>query len=113
MIIAQDLASTTYNQMTINAINIGLVDVIARSENMPILLTKFSAPLFAIVKLNRLINRCLIASTSILSLLHRRTGYDFSGYQKNMLLRPIQRHICVSYRNNKRLLSAYEQSPSK
>jgi hypothetical protein len=41
MIIAQDLASTTYNQMTINAINIGLVDVIARSENMPILLTEF------------------------------------------------------------------------
>ncbi|MBA6292111.1 PAS domain-containing protein [Colwellia sp. MB3u-70] len=97
MIIAQDPASTTYNQMPINAINSGLVDVIARPENMPILLTEFSNHPYLQSKADQTDQQVFNCIYSILSLLHSRTGYDFSGYRKNMLLRRIQRRMCVCH----------------
>ncbi len=97
MIIAQDPASTTYNQMPINAINTGLVDVIARPENMPMLLTEFSNHPYLQSKAEQTDQQVFNCMYSILSLLHSRTGYDFSGYRKNMLLRRIQRRMCVCH----------------
>jgi two-component system CheB/CheR fusion protein len=109
MIIAQDPASTTYNQMPINAINTGLVDVIAQPKNMPILLAEFSNHPYSQSKAEQTDQQVFNCIYSILSLLHSRTGYDFSGYRKNMLFRCIQRRMCVSYRNNTRLSSVYEK----
>ncbi|MBA6327254.1 PAS domain-containing protein [Colwellia sp. MB02u-6] len=97
MIIVQDPASTTYNQMPINAINTGLVDVIARPENMPILLTEFSNHPYVQSKAEQTDQQVFNGIYPILSLLHSRTGYDFSGYRKNMLLRRIQRRMCVCH----------------
>jgi two-component system CheB/CheR fusion protein len=97
MIIAQDPASTTYNQMPINAINSGLVDVIARPKNMPILLTEFSNHPYSQSKDEQTDQQVFNCIYSILSLLHSRTGYDFSGYRKNMLLRRIQRRMWVCH----------------
>lgn len=97
MIIAQDPASTTYNQMPINAINTGLVDVIARPENMPMLLTEFSNHPYVQSKAEQTDQQVFNGIYPILSLLHSRTGYDFSGYRKNMLLRRIQRRMCVCH----------------
>ena len=104
MIITQDPSSSQHHQMPQNAIDTGLVDIIATCEDMPAILTEYAAHPYLEKTTNTITEDILKSMYRILAYLRTRIKYDFSGYRKNMLLRRIQRRMCVSQSNT---LEAY------
>lgn len=99
MIIAQDPATTPHSQMPQNAIDTGLVDLIVAPENMPAILIEYASHPYLEKTTNYITEEILQNMYRILAYLRTRIKYDFSGYRKNMLLRRIQRRMCVNQTN--------------
>lgn len=104
MIIAQDPLTTTHPQMPQNAIDTGLVDLIVAPEEMPAILIEYASHPYLEQTTNTITEDILQSMYRILAYLRTRIKYDFSGYRKNMLLRRIQRRMCVNQSNT---LDAY------
>jgi two-component system CheB/CheR fusion protein len=97
--IAQAPSTTQHHQMPQNAIDTGLVDMIAAPEEMPALLTEYASHPYLEKTTNTITEDILKTMYRIMAYLRTRIKYDFSGYRKNMLLRRIQRRMCVSHSN--------------
>lgn len=104
IILAQDPASTQHSQMPKNAIDTGLVDMVALPEEMPAILSEYASHPYLEKTTNHITEEILQSMYRILAYLRTRVKYDFSGYRKNMLLRRIQRRMCVNQSNT---LEAY------
>ena len=104
MILAQDPSTTQHNQMPKSAINTGLVDIILAPEDMPAILMEYASHPYIEQTTNAITEEILQNMYRILAYLRTRIKYDFSGYRKNMLLRRIQRRMCVNQTDN---LDAY------
>jgi two-component system CheB/CheR fusion protein len=104
IILAQDPLTTPHYQMPQNAIDTGLVDLIAAPEEMPAILIEYASHPCLERTTNTITEEILKNMHRILAYLRIRIKYDFSGYRKNMLLRRIQRRMCVSQTNT---LEAY------
>ncbi len=99
MIIAQNPTTTPHYQMPQNAIDTGLVDLIAAPEEMPAILIEYASHPYLEKTTNTITEEIQQNMQRILSYLRTRIKYDYSGYRKNMLLRRIQRRMCVSQTN--------------
>ncbi|WP_114327410.1 CheR family methyltransferase [Candidatus Colwellia aromaticivorans] len=104
MILAQDPSTTPHGQMPQSAINTGLVDLIVAPEDMPAILIEYASHPYLEQTTNAITEEILQNMYRILAYLCTRIKYDFSGYRQNMLLRRIQRRMCVNQTNN---LDAY------
>lgn len=100
LILAQDPSTTPNNQMPQSAIDTGLVDMIAAPEEMPSILIEYASHPYLEKTTNTITEEILKNIHRILAYLRTRIKYDFSGYRKNMLLRRIQRRMCVSQTNS-------------
>lgn len=100
MILAQDPSTTLHYQMPQSAINTGLVDLIVAPEEMPAILIEYASHPYLEQTTNAITEEILKKMYRILAYLRTRIKYDFSGYRKNMLLRRIQRRMCVNQTNN-------------
>ena len=100
LILAQDPSTTPNNQMPQSAIDTGLVDMIAAPEEMPAILVEYASHPYLEKTTNTITKHILKNIHRILAYLRTRIKYDFSGYRKNMLLRRIQRRMCVSQTNS-------------
>jgi two-component system CheB/CheR fusion protein len=96
LIIAQDPSTTSHSQMPQSAIDSGLVDLIVAPEKMPALLIKYASHPYLEKATDNITEEIQQNMFSILVYLRTRIKYDFSGYRKNMLLRRIQRRMCVT-----------------
>jgi two-component system CheB/CheR fusion protein len=99
MIIAQDPLTTNHAQMPQNAIDTGLVDMIVSPEDMPAILIEYASHPYLETTTDTITEDILKSMYRILAYLRTRIKYDFSGYRKNMLLRRIQRRMCVNQSN--------------
>jgi two-component system CheB/CheR fusion protein len=99
IIIAQDPSTTSHTQMPHNAIDTGLVDMITSPEKMPAILIEYTSHPYLEKTTNTITAEILKSMYRILAYLRTRIKYDFSGYRKNMLLRRIQRRMCVNQSN--------------
>lgn len=99
IILAQDPTTTPHYQMPQNAIDTGLVDLIAAPEEMPAILIEYASHPYLERTTNTLTEDILQNMQRILAYLRTRIKYDFSGYRKNMLLRRIQRRMSVNQTN--------------
>jgi two-component system CheB/CheR fusion protein len=104
IIIAQDPSTTPHNQMPQSAIDTGLVDLIIAPKEMPVRLIDYASHPYLEKTTNYITEDILQSMYRILAYLRTRIKYDFSGYRKNMLLRRIQRRMCVNQSNT---LEAY------
>jgi two-component system CheB/CheR fusion protein len=100
---AQDMESAAYNSMPQSAINAGVVDFILSPEEIP----------EQLLKINRTYKTSHIFKDfeqfpkddedifkKILSLLHKRSGVDFSFYKRPTFYRRISRRIAMVNKNN-------------
>jgi two-component system CheB/CheR fusion protein len=99
MIIAQTPSTAQHSQMPQNAIDTGLVDMIISPEEMPVILSEYASHPYLEKTTNTITEDILKSMYRILAYLRTRIKYDFSGYRKNMLLRRIQRRMCVNQSN--------------
>jgi two-component system CheB/CheR fusion protein len=99
IIIAQKPSSASHHQMPQNAIDTGLVDMVASPNEMPAMLTEYASHPYLEKSTNTITEDILKSMYRILAFLRTRIKYDFSGYRKNMLLRRIQRRMCVNQSN--------------
>ncbi|MEW6981229.1 CheR family methyltransferase [Colwelliaceae bacterium 6471] len=98
MIIAQDPSTTNYNQMPTNAIDTGLVDLVVAPEDMPAALMEYAAHPYVKEPNAQHIDETVLSSIAkILAFVRTHAKYDFSGYRSNMVLRRIQRRMCVCH----------------
>jgi two-component system CheB/CheR fusion protein len=104
LIIAQTPATTPHYQMPQNAIDTGIVDLIVAPEEMPAILIEYASHAYLEKTTTTITEEILQSMYRILAYLRTRIKYDFSGYRKNMLLRRIQRRMCVNQSNT---LEAY------
>lgn len=104
MILAQAPSTTPHYQMPQSAIDTGLVDLILAPEEMPAILIEYASHPYLEQTTSAITEEILKKIYRILAYLRTRIKYDFSGYRKNMLLRRIQRRMCVNQTNN---LDAY------
>lgn len=104
IILAQDPSTTPHGQMPQSAINTGLVDLIVAPEDMPAILIEYASHPYLEHTINTITEEISQNMYRILAYLCTRIKSDFSGYRKNMLLRRIQRRMCVNQINN---LDAY------
>lgn len=104
MIIAQDPSSTPHSQMPQNAIDTGFVDLVVTPEKMPVVLLEYASHPYLEKTTDTITEEIQQKMYRILNYLRTRIKYDFSGYRKNMLLRRIQRRMCVTQTNS---LDAY------
>ena len=99
IIIAQDPSTASSPQMPQNAIDTGLVDMIIAPDKMPAILIDYVSHSYFENPPNTIAEDILKDMSRILAYLRSRIKYDFSGYRKNMLLRRIQRRMCVNQSN--------------
>ena len=96
MIIAQDPLTAIHHQMPQNAIDTGLVDMIVSLEEIPTILTQYALKRYLKKTTNTITENQLNNIYRILAHLRTHLKSDFSGYRKNILLRRIQRRMCVT-----------------
>jgi two-component system CheB/CheR fusion protein len=99
IIIAQKPSTASNHQMPQNAIDTGLVDMVLSPEEMPTMLAEYASHPYLEKTTNNITEDILKSMYHILAYLRTRIKYDFSGYRKNMLLRRIQRRMCVNQSN--------------
>jgi len=104
MIIAQDPLTTQHYQMPKNAIDSGLVDMMVSPEEMSSILIKYTSHPYLDKQTHTITESKLKNIYRILAYMRKRIKYDFRGYQQNMLLRRIQRRMCINQLNS---LDAY------
>jgi two-component system, chemotaxis family, CheB/CheR fusion protein len=111
LIMVQDPESAKFKSMPQNAIDTGLVEKVARPEELPALLLEFK-------------KRCVQEGEPIdddgsyelmkklFMLLNSGTGYDFSGYKKNTVHRRIRRRMTLhKIEDFREYVSFLEQDP--
>ena len=94
LVMVQDPETTRFPSMPRNAIETGLVDKIARPEDLPALLMEFRKNChreiepFEEDEAGNLLGK-------MFRLIHTRTGHDFSGYKNNTIFRRIRRRMTL------------------
>jgi len=95
IVMVQDPDTAKFDSMPRNAINSGLVDVVAAPQEIYLKLTEFLNH-SQVVKLDRKIEKDnKSALEKIIILLRTHTGNDFSLYKKNTVYRRIERRMSV------------------
>ena len=100
VIIAQDPSTTQHYQKPKNAIDSGLVDMIVLPNKIPSILIKYASHPYLQEQTKTITAIKLKNIYRILAYLLKRIKYDFRGYQQNMLLRRIQRRMCINQSNS-------------
>lgn len=103
LVMVQDPKSAKYDGMPRSAINTGTVDYVLPPENMPEKLIDYVKNLMVFEDKDALKSKIQDHEDGfpeIFSLLLSETGYDFSKYKKNTLLRRIQRRMTLMNINN-------------
>lgn len=96
LLLAQDPDEAEYTEMPLSIIATGLVDYVVGAEEMPARLTALRDHLKRPVPANWAVSAdAELALREILSRLHALTGYEFSHYKRNTLLRQISRRMLV------------------
>jgi two-component system, chemotaxis family, CheB/CheR fusion protein len=103
MVMVQDPETTRFNAMPLNAIETGLVDKVARTEDLPALLLEFQR------NCHKEAEPFTEGNTGdqvakLLHLVHSHTGHDFSGYKSTTIHRRIRRRMAL---HKKESLSDY------
>lgn len=98
MVMVQEPKSSKFDSMPTSAIKTNLVDYILRPEEMPEILIKYSSQKVKGVLLGQAITDGNIPDSfqKIYILLRAQTGYDFSMYKQNTILRRVERRMNVS-----------------
>ena len=93
--IAQDPETAQFDSMPLNAINSGLVDIVAPAEIIHLKLAEFLQHV-PLVKTERVTGKNNTSAwEKIIILLRTHTGNDFSQYKKNTVYRRIERRMSV------------------
>jgi two-component system CheB/CheR fusion protein len=94
--LAQEPTSAKFDSMPRNAINAGLVDIVAQTEDLPGRIIGFIHHTIVIAPTAPLLEeKDQSALEKILILLRAKTGNDFSLYKKNTVYRRIERRMGV------------------
>ncbi len=96
MAMVQDPASAKFDGMPRSAIDTGMVDIVAPSDELAaklVDLIRHSA--FVVEKVSTLEEKRLSALQKIFVLLRSHTGHDFSFYKKNTVTRRVERRMAV------------------
>jgi two-component system CheB/CheR fusion protein len=100
VVLVQDPATAKFDSMPRSAINAGLADFVAPTEELPRMIADYfrHAPL---IKPRRILeDKALSALGKILTLLRAQTGHDFSLYKKSTLYRRIERRVGIHQIDN-------------
>ncbi|WP_162054216.1 CheR family methyltransferase [Pontibacter pamirensis] len=96
MVIVQDPDTATFDAMPQNAINTGHSDFVLSPEAMPDEIMNYVKAALLSFNLAELVNNDTEASfLSVLDMVHKRTGVDFSSYKRPTIIRRISRRMAV------------------
>ena len=94
IVMVQDPNTAKYNGMPLSAINTGIVDYIARAEDLPAMLLQYVKHSLKVPKTGITVTgKAQSALQKICILIRAQTGHDFSLYKKNTIYRRIERRM--------------------
>lgn len=101
IVMVQDPNTAKYNSMPLSAIKTGIVDYIARAEDLPAKLLQYVKYSLKVPKIGiTATGKAQSALQKICILIRSQTGHDFSLYKKNTIYRRIERRMSLHQISN-------------